>query len=218
MGPIGRIVVVGVGTAGYFTALALKRQLPHLDVTLVVGLAQPEPERPVRHEIPGHFAEHGVALGLLLQVLAQTDRRQARWRWQVRCGEVQLTVQVVAVVVHACNPVERTVVIRGDAEFLAEPFGVGNEGVGKEDQEIRIVVGLQIALLLADISGYTALAASLTSARVGRGSVRIDSSTCVATITGMPDHLAFLVISFCEVGTFSRGISRPISPLATMTP
>lgn len=29
------ILVVGGGTAGYFTALALKRQLPHLDVTLI---------------------------------------------------------------------------------------------------------------------------------------------------------------------------------------
>src|SRR5437016_5382312 len=34
-GVVRRIIVVGGGTAGYFAALALKRQLPHLDVTLI---------------------------------------------------------------------------------------------------------------------------------------------------------------------------------------
>ena len=41
------------------------------------------------------------------------------------------------------------------------------------------------ASMIASTPSSTALAASLTSARVGRGSVRIDSSTCVATMTGM---------------------------------
>ena len=40
--------------------------------------------------------------------------------------------------------------------------------------------------MMASTPSSTALAASLTSARVGRGSVRIDSSTCVATMTGTP--------------------------------
>ena len=40
--------------------------------------------------------------------------------------------------------------------------------------------------MIASAPSSTAVAASLTSARVGRGSVRIDSSTCVATITGTP--------------------------------
>ena len=41
------------------------------------------------------------------------------------------------------------------------------------------------ASMIASTPSSTALAASLTSARVGRGPVVIDSSTCVATITGM---------------------------------
>src|SRR5438046_5873519 len=35
MGPVRRVVVAGGGTAGYLAALALKRQLPGLDVTLI---------------------------------------------------------------------------------------------------------------------------------------------------------------------------------------
>ena len=44
------------------------------------------------------------------------------------------------------------------------------------------------ASMIASAPWSTAVAASLTSARVGRGSVRIDSSTCVATITGTPER------------------------------
>ena len=40
--------------------------------------------------------------------------------------------------------------------------------------------------MIASTPWSTAVAASLTSARVGRGSARIDSSTCVARITGRP--------------------------------
>jgi hypothetical protein len=59
----------------------------------------------------------------------------------------------------------------------------------------------------------TALAASLTSARVGRGSFTIDSSTCVATITGMSSARARRVTSFCTRGTRSSGNSEPeVSP------
>ena len=47
------------------------------------------------------------------------------------------------------------------------------------------------ASMIASTPSSTALAASLTSARVGRGSSRIDSSTCVATMTGMPAAAGF---------------------------
>ena len=42
------------------------------------------------------------------------------------------------------------------------------------------------ASMIASTPSSTAFAASLTSARVGRASVVIDSSTCVATMTGTP--------------------------------
>ena len=71
--------------------------------------------------------------------------------------------------------------------------------------------------MIASTPSSTALAASLTSARVGRGSCRIDSSTCVATITGRPSARAFRVISFCIRGTCSSGTSSPRSPRATIT-
>ena len=48
----------------------------------------------------------------------------------------------------------------------------------------------------------TALAASLTSARVGRGSVRIESNTCVATMTGIPNSRPLRNTCFCtSMGT-----------------
>ena len=48
--------------------------------------------------------------------------------------------------------------------------------------------------------------------------MRIDSSTCVATITGTPRARApRAAISFCTRGTRSSGISRPRSPRATIT-
>ncbi len=73
------------------------------------------------------------------------------------------------------------------------------------------------ASMMASTPSSTALAASLTSARVGRGSLRMDSSTCVATMTGRPMARARRVISFCRRGTRSSGTSRPRSPRATIT-
>ena len=64
----------------------------------------------------------------------------------------------------------------------------------------------------------TALATSLTSARVGRGLDVIDSSICVAQMTGLPARLHFAIIAFCARKTFSAGISMLRSPRATMTP
>ena len=44
------------------------------------------------------------------------------------------------------------------------------------------------ASMMASAPSSTALAASLTSARVGLGSTRIDSNTCVATMAGKPER------------------------------
>ena len=63
-----------------------------------------------------------------------------------------------------------------------------------------------------------ALATSEASARVGRGFSVIDSSICVAVITGRRNSRARAIIFFCTTGTRSGFISTPRSPRATITP
>ena len=63
-----------------------------------------------------------------------------------------------------------------------------------------------------------ALATSEASARVGRGFSVMDSSICVAVITGRRSSLARAIIVFCTTGTRSGFISTPRSPRATITP
>mmetsp|Transcript_3989 Transcript_3989/g.7493 ORF Transcript_3989/g.7493 Transcript_3989/m.7493 type:complete len:377 (-) Transcript_3989:377-1507(-) len=72
--------------------------------------------------------------------------------------------------------------------------------------------------ITASAPSITAFVTSETSALVGRGFFVIDSSICVATITGLPFSLHLATISFCARVTLSRGISTPRSPLATMIP
>ncbi|KYC62777.1 hypothetical protein B4099_2653 [Heyndrickxia coagulans] len=72
--------------------------------------------------------------------------------------------------------------------------------------------------MIASVPSKMALATSLASARVGRGLRCIESSICVAVITGLPSVLHFLIISFCTSGTASVGISTPRSPRATIKP
>jgi hypothetical protein len=62
-----------------------------------------------------------------------------------------------------------------------------------------------------------AFATSLASARVGRGLLIIDSSICVAVMTGRPSRLASEMMRFCASGTSSNGSSTPRSPRATIT-
>mmetsp|Transcript_229 Transcript_229/g.462 ORF Transcript_229/g.462 Transcript_229/m.462 type:complete len:213 (+) Transcript_229:1433-2071(+) len=68
------------------------------------------------------------------------------------------------------------------------------------------------------VPSKTALATSVASARVGRGLLIIDSSICVAVMTGLPATLHLRIIIFWARNTFSGGISMPISPLATIMP
>ena len=63
-----------------------------------------------------------------------------------------------------------------------------------------------------------AFATSEASARVGRGFSVMDSSICVAVITGRRNSRARAIIFFCTTGTRSGLISTPKSPRATMTP
>ena len=63
----------------------------------------------------------------------------------------------------------------------------------------------------------TALATSDASARVGREFSIMESSICVATITGLAFSRAIWITRFCTAGTCSSGISTPRSPRATIT-
>ena len=72
--------------------------------------------------------------------------------------------------------------------------------------------------ITASTSSKTALATSVTSARVGIGFEIIDSSKCVATITLFPCSEQDRTIFRCTVGTVWIGISIPRSPRATITP
>ena len=69
----------------------------------------------------------------------------------------------------------------------------------------------------ASVPSRIAFATSLASARVGRGFWIIDSSICVAVITGRPSCPARRMIRFCTSGTSSKGSSTPRSPRATIT-
>ncbi len=68
----------------------------------------------------------------------------------------------------------------------------------------------------ASAPSSTALAQSEASARVGRGLVIMDSSICVATMTGLALRRASSTARFCTMGTASSGSSTPRSPRATM--
>ena len=70
--------------------------------------------------------------------------------------------------------------------------------------------------ITASAPSSTALATSDASARVGREISIIDSSICVATITGLAFSLAIWMARFCTSGTCSSGSSTPRSPRATM--
>ena len=51
------------------------------------------------------------------------------------------------------------------------------------------------------VPSNTALATSDTSARVGRGLRIMESSICVAVMTGLPAMLVFFIMVFCRMGT-----------------
>ena len=71
--------------------------------------------------------------------------------------------------------------------------------------------------MTASVPSNTALATSLTSARVGAGAVIMLSSIWVAVMTGTPASTQARMICFCRWGTSSSGHSMPRSPRATIT-
>ena len=71
--------------------------------------------------------------------------------------------------------------------------------------------------ITASAPSKMAVATSVASARVGVGALIMLSSICVATMTGLPQRCAVLMIRFCASGTSSGGSSTPRSPRATIT-
>ncbi len=78
-------------------------------------------------------------------------------------------------------------------------------------------VAVSAESMIASAPSKIAVATSLTSARVGREWVTIDSSIWVATMTGTLASRAWRMTSFWMIGTSSSGTSTPRSPRATMT-
>mmetsp|Transcript_1717 Transcript_1717/g.6613 ORF Transcript_1717/g.6613 Transcript_1717/m.6613 type:complete len:313 (+) Transcript_1717:348-1286(+) len=72
--------------------------------------------------------------------------------------------------------------------------------------------------MTASALSTTAFVTSATSARVGRGFLAIESSICVATMTGLPLWRHASTMSFCHCTTSTRGTSTPRSPRATISP
>ncbi len=68
------------------------------------------------------------------------------------------------------------------------------------------------------VPSMIALATSVASARVGRAFPVIDSSICVAVMTGFPRRFARWTSRFCSMAIRSIGISTPRSPRAIMMP
>ena len=72
--------------------------------------------------------------------------------------------------------------------------------------------------MTASVPSSTALATSLTSARVGTALTIIDSIICVAVIVSLLASSAILIMRFCSAGTAALPTSTARSPRATMMP
>ena len=72
--------------------------------------------------------------------------------------------------------------------------------------------------MMQSVPSRMALATSVASARVGRRLETMDSSICVAVMTGLPARLALAMSCFCRMAISSIGTSTPRSPRATMMP
>ena len=71
--------------------------------------------------------------------------------------------------------------------------------------------------ITAEVPSRIAFATSLASARVGSACSTIDSSICVAVITGFPTSRQRRMICFWISGTVAPPISTPRSPRATIS-
>ena len=104
-----------------------------------------------------------------------------------------------------------------DAGAVKGPTMRGQIIRGLEDSPEKLLFR-QIFLDTVQLARIVMAMPEVDSARVGAGAPVIDSSICVATITGTPLWRAARIMAFCATGTSSGSSSTPRSPRATITP
>ena len=129
-----------------------------------------------------------------------------------RLGEVVATFDIA-------RPTSARARFRGAGGGSASTARPRGDAVHRPDRLDRVApMAVSAESITADVPSRIAFATSLASARVGSACSTIDSSICVAVITGFPASRQRRMIRFCSSGTVAAPISTPRSPRATITP
>ena len=100
---------------------------------------------------------------------------------------------------------------------LAGRRGIAIRAIVATAQTGSMPIAVSPDSMTALVPSKTALATSVTSARVGTGELIIDSSIWVAVMTGRPQATEERISLFCMWGTSSSATRTPRSPRATIS-